>query len=105
MECTGCSAVFEFLDGGDIEWDGARRHWQYEHLVCTKCEELRSIPYFYDEAPQAFVPQPSPPRCNKSSCRRVLRPWPGSITPETFDGPCPKCSAPLVECGMAMLWD
>ena len=91
VECTACSASFEFMDGASVEWDDPKRFWHYEHLVCTKCKDLKSVPYFHDEKTNTYAPDPAPAKCTKSSCRRVLQPWTGTITPDIFEGPCPKC--------------
>lgn len=103
--CTGCSYTYEFSDGGSIEWEEPRRPWGVEHLVCTKCLDLHNVQYFYDSEHPDGAPNQSPPRCNKSSCRRVLRPWPGVITPDTLEGPCPRCGSPLIEEGGGPIWD
>lgn len=103
--CTACAARFEYMDGADVEWEAPHRHWHYELMVCTKCKALKSVPFFHDETTNTSAPDPAPAKCSTSSCRRVLRPWPGTITADGIEGPCPKCGAPLTAGTMRVLWD
>lgn len=103
MRCTACSWRAEFCDGGDIDDQG--REFHYEHMVCSKCVTVRNVIFHWDRETQRGAPASSPARCSTSSCRRVLRPWNGTIAPDGVEGPCPACESPVVESEMEYFWD